>query len=287
MAPRLDNLTVDGVLFDVRWSRRRRTIGISIPHEGAPRLAAPVGCRRATLEAAVRAKLPWVRRKLGERAARREASPPHRYETGEYFPYLGRDYRLEVLGGRPGGSGGASVHGDPRDDGQGRDVQLLLLVEDRGPSEDAPVPPTAATATVAPAAGEPDGLVLRGDRFELPRALAGRGRECFDAWYRAHATEVLTARVAHFASLFAVAPPVVRVKDMSSRWGSCSNKGRVSLHWGLVLLSQDLVDYVVVHELAHLREMNHGPRFWRGVEEILPDYRERRARLRASGRTVR
>lgn len=142
-------------------------------------------------------------------------------------------------------------------------------------------------AAAAPAAGESDGLALNGDRFELPKALSGRGRECFAAWYRARAAEVLAARVAHFAPLFAVAAPVVRVKDMSSRWGSCSTKGRVSLHWGLVLLSEDLVDYVVVHELAHLREMNHGPRFWRGVEEILPDYRERRARLRASGRTVR
>ena len=74
---------------------------------------------------------------------------------------------------------------------------------------------------------------------------------------------------------------------MRSRWGSCSSAGRVSLHWGLVLLPLELADYVVVHQLAHLGEMNHGPRFWRGVEDILPDYRERRARLRASGRTVR
>ena len=296
MAPRLDNLTVDGVAFDVRWSRRRRTIGISIPHEGAPRLAAPVGCRRATLETAVRAKLPWVRRKLAERAARHEASPPHRYETGECFPYLGRDYPLMVLDGGPGGgtplgggpSWGTVLEGDPSanapaagaTDDIGKDIQLALLLEDGGPGDN-------SVPAAAEAVGEPDGLALIDDRFELPGALAGQGRECFAAWYRARATEVLTARVAHFAPLFAAAPPLVRIKDMRSRWGSCSSKGRMSLHWGLVLLPLDLVDYVVVHELAHLREMNHGPRFWRGVAEILPDYRERRARLRASGRVVR
>ena len=98
MAPRLDTLLVDDVAFDVRWSRRRRTIGISIPREGAPRLAAPVGCRRGTLETAVRAKLPWVRRKLAERAARPELVP-RRYVTGERFPYLGREYDLVVVGG--------------------------------------------------------------------------------------------------------------------------------------------------------------------------------------------
>ena len=214
----------------MRWSRRRRTIGISIPREGAPRLAAPVGCRRATLETAVRAKLPWVRRKLGERAALHKASPPHRYETGERFPYLGRDYPLVVLDGGPnggtllnGGPGrGTVLDGDPSAnapaaagaaDNIGKDIQLALLPEDGGLGDDA-VPAAAEVV------GEPDGLALNGDRFELPGALAGQGRESA-AWYRARATAVLTARVAHFAPLFAVAPPVVRIKDMRSRWGSC------------------------------------------------------------------
>jgi predicted metal-dependent hydrolase len=130
------------------------------------------------------------------------------------------------------------------------------------------------------------GLALRRGCFELPRSLAGQGRECFEAWYRERATDILAARVAHFAPLCGVAPPVVRTREMRSRWGSCSSGGRVSLCWALVLLPCDLVDYVVVHELVHLGEMNHGHEFWRGVERVLPDYRERRARLRAQGPRV-
>jgi predicted metal-dependent hydrolase len=291
MAPRLDTLVVDDVAFDVRWSRRRRTIGISIPREGAPRLAAPVGCRRATLEIAVRAKLPWVRRKLGERAALAQLAAPRRYETGERFPYLGHDYRLVLLDDTPGADGVSGDDGAPARNGRDKDVQLVLLDDgndaaggaatagqgDRGQSE-----------VVQDGAGKSaPGLALRRGRFELPSSLSGQGRECFEAWYRARAADVLVARVAHFAPLFGVGPPVVRIKDMRTRWGSCSSHGRISLHWGLVLLSRDVLDYVVVHELAHLREMNHGARFWRGVEEILPDYRERRARLKATGRAVR
>ena len=94
---------------------------------------------------------------------------------------------------------------------------------------------------------------------------------------------MLDARVAHFAPLVGVAPPPVAVKDMRSRWGSCSAKGRISLHWGLVLLEPPLLDYVVVHELVHLLELNHRPAFWRGVEALVPDYRERRKRLRSQG----
>ena len=295
MAPRLDNLVIDDVAFDVRWSRRRRTIGISIPREGAPRLAAPAGCRRATLETAVRAKLPWVRRKLGERAALSQLAAPRRYETGERFPYLGHDYRLVLLDDEssadevPGD--GAAPAAAPARDGRDKDVQLMLL---GGSDETVVASATAGWGGFDLSGGSHEGtahgrpaLVLRRGRFELPSSLAAQGRECFEAWYRARAADVLTARVAHFAPLFGVEPPVVRIKDMRSRWGSCSSGGRISLHWGLVLLSGDVLDYVVVHELAHLREMNHSARFWRGVEEILPDYRGRRARLKATGRTVR
>jgi predicted metal-dependent hydrolase len=241
-----------------------------------------------------------VRRKLAERAARPELVP-RRYETGERFPYLGHDYRLVLLDDSNAGdahgavataaASPAAAAAAPARDGRDKDVQLVLLDDcsdavggaatggrgDRGQSE----------AVHDGAGRSAPGLALRRGRFELSSSLAGQGRECFEAWYRARAAGILVARVAHFAPLFGVGPPVVRIKDMRSRWGSCSTRGRISLHWGLVMLSRDVLDYVVVHELAHLREMNHGARFWRGVEEILPDYRERRARLKATGRIVR
>ncbi len=275
MAPRLDTLVLDDVAFDVRWSRRRRTIGISIPREGAPRLAAPAGCRRATLEAAVRAKLPWVRRKLAERAARPEPVP-RRYETGERFPYLGREYELVVVGGAED-AGDRTRPADVGDRTGSADCEQLMFV----------LSSSGATGRAGLGDVGRSPLCLRGGRFELARAARTDGRAHFLAWYRRRAARVLNERIRHFAPLVGVAPPTVRIKEMHSRWGSCSAKDRVSLHWGLVLLPLDLADYVVVHELVHLRELNHGQAFWRGVEQVLPDYRERRKRLKSeSSRSV-
>jgi predicted metal-dependent hydrolase len=240
-----DTLEVDGVAFAVRWSRKRRTIGITIPRQGAPVVAAPAGCRRATVESAVRGKLPWVRRKLGERGALPQLAPPRRYVAGETLPYLGRSYRLVLSD-----DGGDGRSGPGKYDGGSR--------------------------------GRGTALALRQGRFVLPRSLAAHGREHLVAWYRRRAEHWIGARVAHFAPLTGASPSLVTVREMRSRWGSCTSRGRVSYHWGLVLLPPAIVDYVVVHELVHLRELNHGPRFWRALEEIMPDYRERRAWLRAT-----
>ena len=72
----------------------------------------------------------------------------------------------------------------------------------------------------------------------------------------------------------------ITIREQKTRWGSCSSKGNLNFNWKLVLLAPELLDYVVVHELAHRREMNHSKNFWKIVEAELPDYRERRARLK-------
>ena len=73
---------------------------------------------------------------------------------------------------------------------------------------------------------------------------------------------------------------------MKTRWGSCSAQGNLSFHWKLVLMPPEILDYVVVHELAHRKEMNHSQRFWAEVERILPDYKARRKWLKEFGSQV-
>ena len=73
----------------------------------------------------------------------------------------------------------------------------------------------------------------------------------------------------------------LQLSSARTRWGSASARGVIRLHWGLLHFAPELVDYVVVHELCHLREMNHSVRFWQLVESILPDYRRLRQQLKA------
>lgn len=87
-------------------------------------------------------------------------------------------------------------------------------------------------------------------------------------------------RVADYCQRLALPVPPVRLSNARTRWGSCSSLSGIRLHWRLVHLAPELIDYVVAHEVAHLREMNHSPRFWAVVEALYPDWRSARARLR-------
>lgn len=94
------------------------------------------------------------------------------------------------------------------------------------------------------------------------------------------ARQRITRRVEYFAPQVGVTYNRIFIKEQKTRWGSCSSLGNLNFNWKLILLNEELLDYVVVHELAHRKQMNHSPTFWAEVERVLPDYRERRRRLK-------
>ena len=98
---------------------------------------------------------------------------------------------------------------------------------------------------------------------------------------KARSLKFVRNRLAHYAPYYDVVYQRVSVKEMSSRWGSCSHEGNLSFHWRLMFLPIDLADYVIVHELCHLKELNHSPRFWRLVGETVPDWKQVRKLLKA------
>lgn len=97
---------------------------------------------------------------------------------------------------------------------------------------------------------------------------------------RRRALEHFSGRLAHFAQGMGCRPPPLALSSARTRWGSCSRKTGIRLNWRLIHLPPDLIDYVVAHELAHLVEMNHSPRFWGVVERLYPDWRAARAALK-------
>ena len=91
---------------------------------------------------------------------------------------------------------------------------------------------------------------------------------------------ILWGRVSYFANLMQVEPTKVRLSNARGCWGSCNSLGVISLNWRLIMVPHDLIDYVVVHELAHLLQMNHSSLFWNVVKSVLPDYQNRRKLLK-------
>ncbi|MFH1726754.1 MAG: M48 family metallopeptidase [Elusimicrobiota bacterium] len=122
-----------------------------------------------------------------------------------------------------------------------------------------------------------------GEGFGPVTRPAGRARPRH-ATERRRAASVLASRVEDWSRVMGVGYGKVRVKDQRTRWGSCSAKGNLNFNWRLTLAPPEVLDYVVVHELAHLLEMSHSRDFWRLVERWCPDHKAHRRWLRTRGR---
>lgn len=97
------------------------------------------------------------------------------------------------------------------------------------------------------------------------------------------AKEIFSEKCRIYAARMGVTYGTITIREQKTRWGSCSARGNLNFNWKLVLMPEEIQDYLVVHELAHRVEMNHSPAFWALVEKELPDYKERRAWLKKNG----
>jgi predicted metal-dependent hydrolase len=105
----------------------------------------------------------------------------------------------------------------------------------------------------------------------------------FTDWLKGEARRDLVNRVRVHAATLDCCPKRISIRDQATRWGSCSTTGTLSFSWRLIFAPPFVLDYVAAHEVAHLREMNHGPRFWRLVRDAIPDMQKARAWLKLNG----
>lgn len=222
----------DDLTFDVRRSKRRSTLGITVNRDGSLVLALPEDCPLEEGRAFAEEKQFWIYTKLARRKLLRRPTRSKRYVEGEGHYYLGRSYRLRLV------------------DDAGPDVPPLRLYQGR--------------------------WRLRTDERESAEAH-------FQAWYVSHGQRYMEERVEQQSNRLEVAPTGVRVRPLGYRWGSCSPDGALNFHWRTVLLPVHLIDYVVVHEMAHLHEPNHDDAFWKRVERAMPDYEQRKRELDEEG----
>lgn len=102
-------------------------------------------------------------------------------------------------------------------------------------------------------------------------------------WYKIHAKIILSKRVKMYAKKMNLIVPKIILANQSKRWGSCNHKGCIRFNWHIIMAPVWLIDYIVVHELCHLKHINHSKDFWKILGTILPDYEVRRERLRKEG----
>ncbi len=290
MAPARDGsergeVQVDGRVIGyrvVRSKRRRRTFEIALrPREGVV-VAAPARASRREVAEAVLRHAGWILR-TSERA---ELEPRRPFADGDPLPFLGETLALGIERGRVRRA-------------RAERVGQRLVVTLRAPS-----PQSAErgdTPQASPFMGEEAGISSAINGAEV-RALslfdwggASVASLAFDSdsdadietalerWYRERAAEEFAARVGRWAPEVGAAPSRVLVRAQRRRWGSCAADGSLRFNWRLMLADADIVDYVVVHELAHLLVPSHAQAFWNVVARVLPDHRTLRRRLVEAG----
>ena len=228
---------------DYRLTRsRRKTIGMSVGPEGLD-VRAPRWVSIGAIEQALHEKGAWILRKLQEMQERQKhmESTIIEWRDGICLPYMGETVRLQLDATHWFSEAGACLQAvDPT---PGSPVTGLLRVS---------VAQNASPAQI---------------------------RDAVQAWLMAQAKQLFVERLNHFAPILGVQWRKLSLSNAGSRWGSARIDGAIRLNWRLIHLKPEAIDYVVVHELAHLREMNHSPAFWKVVAEILPDHLERRRAL--------
>jgi len=126
-------------------------------------------------------------------------------------------------------------------------------------------------------------FTFSGKQFILNKKYMLKAKSLFTEWYRGNAAAYIGKRVCHYSSILNLYPKRVRISNAMSRWGSCSFNNHLSFTWRLVMAPGAVIDYVVVHELAHIKEKNHSRHFWEIVEKVLPEWGTCRHWLRKEG----
>lgn len=229
------------VAYEFRRARRRN-IGFAVGPEGLT-VSAPKWVPLYEVEAALQSKAGWILRKLDEMRERSERLETARidWRDGATFPFLG-DSVTVVLDPRQGAAGGGVLR---------TDTESLPGV-------------TRHTLHL--------GLSLS--------ATPAQVRDTVQAWLMRQATRVFTERLDHYAPLLGVQWKKLSLSSASTRWGTAGADGSIRLNWRLIHFRLPVIDYVVAHELSHLRVMDHSPRFWGTVATVVPDYQTLRRQLR-------
>jgi predicted metal-dependent hydrolase len=131
-------------------------------------------------------------------------------------------------------------------------------------------------------ASQKEPLIFR-DGFYLAEHASQQAKGVFEGWYKARAGAMITERAAMYAQQDGFKYSRLRISSAKTRWGSCGSKGSINFSWRIIMAPIEVIDYVVVHELVHLKDKSHSKSYWRRVAALLPDYRQHVNWLKENG----
>jgi len=126
-------------------------------------------------------------------------------------------------------------------------------------------------------------LVFDGEKFILSEKHQPQARDVFIEWYREHAERHISEKVRKYSAQYNISFDRIVITNAGRRWGSCNSKGILRFSWRLAMAPQDIIDYVIVHELVHVKHLNHSRAYWQEVTNIMPDFKQRKRWLFRNG----
>jgi len=127
------------------------------------------------------------------------------------------------------------------------------------------------------------GVDFDGSEFRVYCGAAGDVKATLDGWYKEELLRIVTLRIGELSAAMGVKPNRIGVRAQKTIWGSCSYDNNISINLKLALAPPEIIDYILVHELCHIKHKNHSSEFWLAVESVIPDYRQRRCWLKEHG----
>ena len=131
-----------------------------------------------------------------------------------------------------------------------------------------------------------ENFTFRDNQFLIRKGKLKECEELFREFYKRKGQQKIPERVKLYAAKMGVEPKSIKILELGNRWASCSPEGNVNFHWRCMMAPLSVLDYIVVHELAHLRHMNHTDAFWNEVDKVIPNYREKAEWLKFNGASM-
>lgn len=217
--------------YSTKYSDKRKTLGLIVERDKSVVVLAPTGTSQETVDVFVNKKKFWLFEKINYSPKFGEPKPETPFISGKAIPYLGKNYKLDVI------------------------IEPL------------------------------EGIVFDG-KFLLSQQNLQLGKAILEQWYKQKAKEKITPMVEQYAKRLGVEYNDILISDLKYRWGSCTLKGNLNFNWRLIKAPQFVINYIVIHELAHLIELNHSDRFWNIVMVQMPNYVEAKEWLKENGEGV-